>query len=211
MNTDTNLRTPAPHTHYRDAPSRNRTVLFADFDQDPAADYPEHEESDIVPDKTVDIEYHGRSHHQSESPYNSSHSPSNSNDPSSSPTFDDIWTNDDELFFDSLMDTSGNGPVGAAHTLNAALHHIFNVDVIPVTRDLGPCLLDPKKNNRMAESISAAASHLSKTRPDIIAAITGITHATGTAAHAQILMASNLFRAHGKIHRVLTYALMIYL
>ncbi len=109
------------------------------------------------------------------------------------------------------MDTSGIGPVGAAHTLNAALHHISNVDVIPVTRDLGPSLLDPKKNNRMAESISAAASYLSKTRPDIIAAIiTGITHATGTAAHEQILMASNLFRAHGQIHRVLTYALMIY-
>ena len=215
MNYDEDLITPAQHTKYRDtvgvhhAPSRTRTVLFENFNAD---DDSEHEAHDIDQDKTDDIGHHGRSQPRSDSPYNSSRSPSNSNDPSHTSNFAALWEDDNnEKFLSGIMDTSCIGPVGAAHTLNAALHHIFNVDVIPVTRDLGPSLLDPKKNNRMAESISAATSYLSKTRPDIITAITGITHTTGTAANEQLLLASNLFFAHGKTHRVLMHAVMIYL
>jgi len=63
----------------------------------------------------------------------------------------------------------------------------------------------------MDVSISAAAAYLSKTRPDIIAAITDITDATGNDAHERILQASNLFMAHGKTHRVLRQAMMLYL
>ena len=117
MNYDEDLITPAQHTKYREtggvhhAPSRTRTVLFENFN----ADDSEHEEPDTDQDKAATIGHHGRSQPRSDSPYNSSRSPSNSNDPSYISNFDKIWEEDNnELFLSGIMETSGIGPLSVS-------------------------------------------------------------------------------------------------
>jgi len=97
------MKTPALRLKNRNTA---RTVLFKDFNNEGDS---ENEEIDITHDQSVDIDHHGRSLPRSDSPYNSSRSPSNSLEQSSPSNLDTLWEgneNDNEL--NVLIWTSGD-------------------------------------------------------------------------------------------------------
>ena len=62
------------------------------------------------------------------------------------------------------------------HLPRTSLLQIYNV--IPVLPQLGSSLHDPSKGHSKNDSLSAAAEDLQRQRPDIIKAITDVTHET---------------------------------
>lgn len=121
---------------------------------------------------------------------------------------DELFANNtDSMLYDIL--TASGDCITAPHILRTSLLQIFNV--LPVLPQLGLSLHDPSKGHRKNDSLSAAAADLQRQRPDIIKAITDVTHTTGPTAREQLFTAFNLFQNHGRIHRILIYALICYI
>ena len=127
---------------------------------------------------------------------------------------DELFANNTDVMLHDILAASGDlnasgDLITSPHLLRTALLQIYNV--LPVLPQLGVSLHDPSKGHRKNDSLSAAAADLQRQRPDIIKAITDVTHETGPTAREKLFTAFNLFQNHGRIHRILIYALICYI
>jgi hypothetical protein len=121
---------------------------------------------------------------------------------------DELFEENTDSMLHDILNASGDS-YSSPHILRTALLQIYNV--IPVLPQLGSSLHEPSKGHRKNDSISAAAADLQRQRPDIIKALIDVTHETGPSAREKLFTAFNLFQNHGRIHRILIYAMICYL